>query len=341
MLAGIGLIAPPFALNDQDGQNASPLEDLVMGYPVVLAFDPASGDSAGLLATLATLHRRLDGLRATIFQIRAVAANKALHDAERPPFQLLSDPEGKVSAAYGIDAAMAENGAVAFVLDPNGRVALGCAPGAGQTDAILAYLRAAEAARPTGLLGEHPPVLVVPMALDPEDCKWLIEVWHRPVRTWNTEGKFSAGYDVEKGDFKVRNDSYGRVLQYVVRDPATARRIDETMLRRVGPQMIKAFGYRPTQREEYRIACYDSIEGGNLPAHRDNPTAESQHRRFTVSVMLNNESFEGGELTFREFGAQRYRVRTGTAIVWSCSLLHEVLPVTSGRRFILGTHVFG
>ncbi len=28
------------------------------------------------------------------------------------------------------------------------------------------------------------------------------------------------------------------------------------------------------------------------------------------------------------------------AVIWSCTLLHEVLPVTAGRRFILGTHVF-
>jgi predicted 2-oxoglutarate/Fe(II)-dependent dioxygenase YbiX len=56
---------------------------------------------------------------------------------------------------------------------------------------------------------------------------------------------------------------------------------------------------------------------------------------------LNNRSFEGGELTFRESSGHRYDVKEGTAIVWSCSLLHEVLPVTAGRRFILGTHLFG
>ena len=107
------------------------------------------------------------------------------------------------------------------------------------------------------------------------------------------------------------------------------------------PEIEKAFGYRPAKREEYRIACYDVAEGGSLPAHRDNPTDSTKHRRFTVSVNLNNRSFEGGELTFRESSDHLYDVEAGTAIVWSCSLLHEVMPVTAGRRFILATHLFG
>ena len=36
-----------------------------------------------------------------------------------------------------------------------------------------------------------------------------------------------------------------------------------------------------------------------------------------------------------------YDVDEGTAIVWSASLLHEVQPVTAGRRFILGAHLYG
>jgi predicted 2-oxoglutarate/Fe(II)-dependent dioxygenase YbiX len=130
-------------------------------------------------------------------------------------------------------------------------------------------------------------------------------------------------------------------VQYVLRDPALSRELDREMLRRVVPEMDKAFGYRPARREDYRIACYDAAEGGSLPAHRDNPTENTRHRRFTVSVNLNNHEFEGGELAFREYSDHLYDVEAGTAIVWSCSLLHEVMPVTAGRRFILGAHLFG
>jgi predicted 2-oxoglutarate/Fe(II)-dependent dioxygenase YbiX len=44
-------------------------------------------------------------------------------------------------------------------------------------------------------------------------------------------------------------------------------------------------------------------------------------------------SIGGGELRFPEFGPRSYRAPSGGAVVFSCSLLHEVLPVTAGRRF--------
>ena len=59
------------------------------------------------------------------------------------------------------------------------------------------------------------------------------------------------------------------------------------------------------------------------------------HRRFAVSVNLNAEDFEGGTLRFPEFGDQRYCAATGAALVFSSSLLHEALPVTAGRRFVV------
>ena len=166
----------------------------------------------------------------------------------------------------------------------------------------------------------------------------MIEVWHRPVQRWESDGFNSDGFAGERGDFKVRVESYGRTDQFVVRDPAVLEHLDSRLPRRVLPQITKAFGRRVDGREEYRIACYDSAEGGSLPAHRDNPTPATRHRVFTISVHLNPGEYDGGGLRFPEYGDQVYEVEAGTGIVWSCSLLHEVLPVTRGRRFILGTH---
>jgi predicted 2-oxoglutarate/Fe(II)-dependent dioxygenase YbiX len=38
-------------------------------------------------------------------------------------------------------------------------------------------------------------------------------------------------------------------------------------------------------------------------------------------------------LSFPEFGNRRYQPPAGGALVFSCSLLHEVSPVTRGRRY--------
>ena len=38
-------------------------------------------------------------------------------------------------------------------------------------------------------------------------------------------------------------------------------------------------------------------------------------------------------MRFPEFGSRTYRPATGGAVIFSCSLLHEATPVTSGRRY--------
>ncbi len=71
-------------------------------------------------------------------------------------------------------------------------------------------------------------------------------------------------------------------------------------------------------------------------AHRDNGTPQTADRTFAVSLNL-NEDYDGGELVFPEYGPTRYKPKAGAAAVFSCSLLHEALPVTHGRRFVLTT----
>lgn len=60
-----------------------------------------------------------------------------------------------------------------------------------------------------------------------------------------------------------------------------------------------------------------------------------------MSINLNTEEFEGGELRFPEFGDQRYRPESGTAIVFSSTLLHEAMHVTRGTRYVLLAFLFG
>lgn len=83
--------------------------------------------------------------------------------------------------------------------------------------------------------------------------------------------------------------------------------------------------------ERYLIACYDSKEGGYFRPHRDNDG--NGHRQFAVTLNLNSEDYEGGDLKFPEYGQQVYRAPTGGACVFSCFLLHEATPVTRGTRY--------
>jgi predicted 2-oxoglutarate/Fe(II)-dependent dioxygenase YbiX len=71
---------------------------------------------------------------------------------------------------------------------------------------------------------------------------------------------------------------------------------------------------------------------GHFRAHRDNTTKGTAHRRFAVSVNL-NEDFDGGEVSFPEYGPKSFKAPTGGAVIFSCSLLHAVSKVTRGRRY--------
>ena len=96
--------------------------------------------------------------------------------------------------------------------------------------------------------------------------------------------------------------------------------------------MRKAFQFNPSRIERYIVARYDSTEGGHFRAHRDNTTRGTAHRRFAITINLNDD-FDGGELWFPEFGSRRYRPPMGGAVVFSCSLLHEATPVMRGVRY--------
>lgn len=51
-----------------------------------------------------------------------------------------------------------------------------------------------------------------------------------------------------------------------------------------------------------------------------------------MSINLNAD-FDGGDLWFPEYGQRGFRMATGAAAVFSCSLLHAVRPVTRGERY--------
>ena len=110
--------------------------------------------------------------------------------------------------------------------------------------------------------------------------------------------------------------------------------IQNRFKRRVVPEIQRAYQFKVTRMERYLVARYSAEDRGHFRAHRDNTTKGTAHRRFAVSVNLNSEDYDGGELRFPEFGRKTYRPPTGGCCVFSCSLLHEATPVTKGVRYV-------
>lgn len=173
------------------------------------------------------------------------------------------------------------------------------------------------------------PVLVLPRVLEPALCERLVAVYE-------AGGGAESGFMVERDGrtVGVYDDSRKRRRDQTIEDEALREAIRARISRRIAPEMRKAFQFNATRIERYIVACYDGASGGHFRAHRDNTTPATAHRRFAVTMNL-NDGFEGGELWFPEFGPRRYRPPAGGAVVFSCSLLHEARPVTAGRRYAL------
>jgi peroxiredoxin/predicted 2-oxoglutarate/Fe(II)-dependent dioxygenase YbiX len=340
-LLDAGDTAPIVHAPDHAGNPVATGVDRLAGKPILLLFCP-SLDEATLIA-FSDAADELAALQATMFAItrHGTEANAAAHARLSLPFAILADTRADIFKGYGVDPYPAAPFPTLFILDAGHRVA--CVleriePPALAAEA-LAELHRIGNARPTTRLRAHPPVLVLPCMLSHADCDFLAAIWRRQVAEYSTDGFTNAGTEREAGDFKVVHDgSYGRAVEYIVQDEALQRFIDGRLRRRLLPEIRKAFQATGLQREGYRIAGYEA--GGFISPHRDNSIPTNANRRFTMTVNLNAGDYEGGELRFREYGEQLYAVERGTAIVWSASLLHEVLPVTKGRRLVLGVHMY-
>ena len=181
------------------------------------------------------------------------------------------------------------------------------------------------------------PVLRVPRALNVEMCQRLVQAHGSgQVVDTGTLRDSADGSTLEYGDrsVKQRRDLF-------VRDPGLREELKTLIGRRVIPEIFKAFHYRVTRFDDFKVCCYEAKDGGHFRVHRDNSNVSGAHRRFAMSLNLNTGAYEGGYLRFPEYGPHLYRPALGEAVIFSCSLLHEALPVTLGKRYVLLSFLFG
>jgi peroxiredoxin len=132
--------------------------------------------------------------------------------------------------------------------------------------------------------------------------------------------------------FRARN----KRDDYLIEDQKLVHAIQIRIQRRVLPEMLKAFQFRPTHMENYVVS---SLGKKTMPPRRDNMGRGVAHRRFSINVNLNND-FAGGGLVFPEYGAQEFCAPAGGACIFSSSLLYADMPVTEGRRLTFQPFLF-
>lgn len=253
---------------------------------------------------------------------------------------LMRDADGQASRVFRVHWPALAGQCLIFVLDPNQRILEVFRSDIGDAGEMVGHVRSlvaslnlyGEADRPRDLA----PVLIIPRVLEPGFCKQLIDVFH-------TRGNQESGvHTLVDGELRHSVDhAMKKRFDHYVRDDDVNAALNWRMARRVVPEIQKAFCYEITKCEEFKIVCYRADEQGYFRPHRDNYSPQTLHRRFALTLNLNSDDYEGGELRFPEYGPHLYKPRAGEAVIFSCSLVHEAMNVTRGERYALIAFLYG
>ena len=335
-----------FSLPSTSGKDLS-LEELV-GKPLVLFFYLKDGSDA--CATEARDFRdrypefQKFGVNVVGIGLEGEESHRQFADANQLPFPLLADTNLQISAALGalrmeqVDGKSAVSlSRTTYITDVHFRVVKVytdvSVPGHAQQ--VLEDLQKVLFFDEPLKIIRHAPVLLIPDVLSPQECGELIELWESGGNEDSGFMKQIEGKTVGMTDYshKIRRN------HFMTRGPLEEK-VKQAINSRVIPMIQQAFNYAVSRREDFRIACYDASRGGYFRPHRDNTTGGTAHRRFAMSLLLNDD-YDNGWLRFPEYGPHLYRPRAGGAVVFSCSLLHEATDVTAGRRFVLLSFFYG
>ncbi len=219
-----------------------------------------------------------------------------------------------------------------IVLDPNQRVAatFDSRPLLAAAEAMVGL---ADGVRSDGgaaqvITTPMAPVMVLPRVFEPEFCTQVIRLWEKGDH--QDSGVSSRYGNVGVAELKRTED-------YMIVEPMMQKAISDRLAYRIGPELVKVFAFDREFTFDAHVILSYSVEGGHFfSAHRDNGAPTTADRAFAVSLNLNDD-FAGGELVFPEYAGVKVSPPTGAAAVFSCSVLHQALPVTRGRRFVLTT----
>lgn len=291
--------------------------------------------SRAVLELLARLRARFDVDRLAFLGVSVDPADRIggrLRD-DLPAIRFLWDEDGAVSRLWGVLVERAGEPVYRpawFLVDPQLRIAA-TVPFDAEAGHLATIERLIEELPEPDLhagVPVHAPILILPRVFERRLCRALIAHYEE-------RGGSESGFMVEREGrtVLVTDPGHKRRADCEIVDPALRSAAQERIRRRVVPEIARAFQFHATRIERHIVACYDAESGGHFRPHRDNTTPATAHRRFAVSVNLDAEAYEGGDLVFPEFGSRTYRAPTGGAVVFSCSLLHEVRPVLRGRRY--------
>ena len=321
---------PNITLADQRGKPFSFYREVQGGGIAIFVVSRADRYCAKLLQVLKEKTDAFGSCGAHMFAICDDSKDTKAETVSDLPFPLLSDGKGNV-VDYLTKSARTSSPAV-FILDSNQRILSVEAASDGDPSSLveqaLSELKKLLPTTDPEIFSAAVPALIVPNLIDRDLCKRLMKQWETH---GNFEGKVGADENAHiDPTMKRRRD-------HLIEDPLLISELSSLLMPRVGHEVFKCFYFDDWRFEVFRVGCYDASDAGFFRVHRDTSETDNTSRRFALSLNLNAEDYEGGTLRFPEYSHNQFHPPTGAGVIFPCTALHEVLPVTKGRRFVLLT----
>jgi predicted 2-oxoglutarate/Fe(II)-dependent dioxygenase YbiX/peroxiredoxin len=322
-LLGLGDAAPWFHAAALSGLPNYAFDTVAGRHVLMLFFGSGAREDSAEALRVVLKHRDLfDDTNACMFGVTVDPTDSAQKRIRQllPGIRFFLDHDRRISALYG--AASGESYRPHWLLlDPALRV-LGAFP-LDRPEEAIAALKAALAEKEEDLWA---PVLRLPNVIEPELCTELI-------RRYEANGGEPSGFmrDIDGKTRLLVDPTHKQRRDWIIDDGKLIQAVLARLNAHMTVPLQRAFQFVPTRIERHLVACYEAGAGHFRP-HRDNTTKGTAHRRFAVTINLNDD-YDGGDLRFPEYGERTYRAPVGGAVLFSCSLLHEATPVTRGRRF--------
>ena len=299
---------PDFVLPDPSGQLRF-FYQTVTGRPVVLVLlaNTAMQEQWDEVKELASLANAIHGAGADIIIVSNDGIESLAMVAKIIPEHAawLADIKGVVNMGLRSAALLPFSGVACLVLDGNQRILALRGPEKGQGTWALGVLRAMTREEPQ-VLNQIAPVLVLPSVLDSADCARLLALIPAEAPPAGSSG---------------------------IAEKTAADEITKLLLRRIGPEIEKAFSFDDFSIDSLSLRWDDSTAPGERRREINDPGVEG--RPFQLAIDLDSGGYEGGAISFPEYGPHTYRTGTGGAIIHAGVLLRELAPVVTGRRRLL------
>ena len=328
MTFAIGDRAPDFLGAALTGVSWS-LEGLAGRAAVLLALGGV--EPAAAAAAFSRLSAAKAGLAAQTIQALALAPMTVALSRVLAVDPLANEMVAYLPAGCGLETLAAGGEPAAVLIDRAGRI-VDIAPFTTAEDLIArwratASYAASEAGR---ACASTAPVLLIPNVASREFCARAIAHFEASEHNPGVMASFAGGAAYAKLD-EAKKHRREMVLEP---DHPLHAEIVEIFARRCAPEVKRAFQADLTSVDRIVIARYDDT-GGYFRRHRDDAAPHVAFREFAISLNLNTEAYEGGEILFPEYADHRYSPPAGSAVIFSASLLHEAAPVTRGSRYVV------